>query len=74
VDGPATFRALKKINPRVRTVLSSGYSLEDSVDALFDEGILAMIQKPYLLKDLAAVLAKVMPHISPPPIRGELLQ
>ena len=60
VGGAECFRNLKKINPEVRAVLSTGYSLNDTAQQLLDEGMVGFIQKPYQLSQLSEVMAKAM--------------
>ncbi|MFN8613329.1 MAG: response regulator [Vulcanimicrobiota bacterium] len=60
VGGAECFRNLKKINPEVRAVLSTGYSLNDTAQQLLDEGMVGFIQKPYQLSQLSEVMAKAL--------------
>ncbi|GFO55722.1 hypothetical protein GMSM_27290 [Geomonas sp. Red276] len=52
MDGVATFRELKKVDPCVRTILSSGYSEQAIADQFPGEKPDAFIQKPFQLADL----------------------
>ena len=56
MSGGDCFRRMKEINPDVRVVLSSGYSMEGAVQNVMNEGILAFIQKPYRLEELSRVV------------------
>lgn len=62
MDGPETYRAMKEINPSVRVLLASGYSLNNETRNLLADGVNGFIQKPYrrlqILDRLAAVLAE----------------
>jgi two-component system cell cycle sensor histidine kinase/response regulator CckA len=60
VGGAECFRNLKRINPEVRAVLSTGYSLNDTAQQLLDEGMVGFIQKPYQLSQLSEVMAKAL--------------
>ena len=60
VGGAECFRSLKKINPDVRAVLSTGYSLNETAQQLLDEGMVGFIQKPYQLSQLSEVMAKAL--------------
>ena len=71
MDG-RTIRALRKLNPQVRIIASSG--LTDSIDAadLAQLGVKTVLTKPYdaktLLKTVAQALSRVRsPHKSLPP-------
>ena len=57
LGGRDCFRALKEINPDVKAILSTGYSLDSAVHEILDEGIIAFAQKPYQIKQLAEVVA-----------------
>lgn len=60
MGGKETFRVLKEINPSVKVVLSSGYSLSGEVQQLVDEGVRAFIGKPYDLHSFSEVLSNVL--------------
>jgi signal transduction histidine kinase/CheY-like chemotaxis protein len=47
LSGPEVFEALKKINPNVRVVVSSGYSQEQEGQRMLQHGCLGFLQKPY---------------------------
>lgn len=54
LNGRACFLKLKEISPTVHALLVTGYRHEESLDQLFQDGILGVVTKPYRL----AVLAK----------------
>ena len=56
LSGGDCFRRMKEINPKARVVLSSGYSMDGSIQDVMNEGILAFIQKPYRLEELSRVV------------------
>lgn len=47
LSGEETFRKLKAINPSVRVLLSSGYSLNGQAEKILAEGCCGFIQKPF---------------------------
>ncbi len=57
LGGRDCFRALKEINPDVKAILSTGYSLDSATQEVLNEGIIAFAQKPYQLKQLAEVVS-----------------
>lgn len=57
LGGRDCFRALKEINPDVKAILSTGYSLDSAMQEVLKEGIIAFAQKPYQLKRLAEVVS-----------------
>ncbi len=56
MSGGDCFRRMREINPKARVVLSSGYSMDGSIQVVMKEGILAFIQKPYRLEELSRVV------------------
>ncbi|MHC4579684.1 MAG: PAS domain S-box protein, partial [Planctomycetota bacterium] len=60
MGGHECFKALKEINPDVKTVLSTGFGLNDAAQAILDEGALGFAQKPYRVADLSQVVAAVL--------------
>ncbi|MDX8389680.1 MAG: PAS domain S-box protein [Mariprofundaceae bacterium] len=47
MNGDECFRALRKIDPEVQVILSSGYSKEDATDHFHGKDLADFIQKPY---------------------------
>lgn len=60
MDGPETFRALRRIRPDLKAFLSSGYIIDDEVRDILDEGMNGFIQKPYRLHELAWTVANAL--------------
>jgi CheY-like chemotaxis protein len=60
MDGPMTIRALRKLNPQVRIIASSG--LTDSIDAadLDQFGVKTFLTKPYDAKTLLKTVAQAL--------------
>ena len=56
MSGGDCFRRMKEINPKARVVLSSGYSMDGTIQDVMKEGILAFIQKPYRMEELSRVV------------------
>lgn len=58
MDGKATYRELKRINPKVKVVLTSGYGPQDRPDLIEDPRVV-FLQKPFYTESLynAIVLA-----------------
>lgn len=59
-NGLTVLRRLRAINPHVKVILSSGYSLEDEAQTAIAEGVCAFIQKPFRIKAIAQVLEEVL--------------
>ncbi len=60
MNGTETFAALREVNPGVKVVLSSGYSLDGEAQKLLEEGVVSFVQKPYRTTDLAAHLSTAL--------------
>ncbi len=60
LGGRDCFREIKTMNPDVRALLSSGFSLDGSVQEIMDEGIAGFIQKPYRLEELSNAVARAI--------------
>ena len=62
MNGSEAFKSLKKINPDVLVLLSSGYSQDGKAQELLNEGVAGFLGKPYqvreLLEKVRAVLEK----------------
>ena len=52
MGGKETFRKLKEINPKIKVLLSSGYSTDGEVGEILKEGVEGMVQKPYKDEEL----------------------
>ena len=60
MNGEAVFRALRKVNPGVRVLISSGYAVDGGAQELLANGASGFIQKPYKIADLRTNLAAVL--------------
>ncbi len=61
MDGGEAFGELRRINPGVRVILSSGYSREDVAGCFAGKNLAGVLQKPYTLAKLTELLSEVMP-------------
>jgi len=59
-SGGQCLEQLRRINPGVRAVLSSGYSMNTEVQRLLDEGFVEFLQKPFTGGKLSQVVAKAL--------------
>jgi anti-anti-sigma factor len=60
MGGKQCLAELRRINPEVRVIVSSGYSRSDAIEAGQDSGIAGFAQKPYRLQDLGAVVERAL--------------
>ncbi len=58
--GRETFLQLKRIDPKVRVLFSTGYSQNEKVNEIMALGVQGFIQKPYQVKDLLAKVRAVL--------------
>ncbi len=63
MDGEEAFREIRRIDPRVRVLLSSGYNEQEAVQRFVGKGLAGFLQKPYQL----ALLGKKLREILNPP-------
>jgi len=60
MGGVETFQKLKGVDPKVRVLLSSGYSLDGEAQQVMAAGARGFIQKPYRLAALSRQVAEVL--------------
>lgn len=60
MDGPATIRALRKIEPSLRIIATSGLGVDGRVAEAQDLGVQAFITKPYTAENLLMTLRQVL--------------
>jgi len=60
MTGKETFDVLKKLNPEVKVILSSGYSLNGQAREIFERGCRGFIQKPFDIARLSEKIGEVM--------------
>ena len=60
MGGGDTYDHLKAMDPDVRVILSSGYSLDEDASAIMDRGCNDFIQKPFDLQSLSRKIQDVL--------------
>jgi CheY-like chemotaxis protein len=60
MGGVECFRRMREIDPRVRVVISSGFSSESTAADVLREGALDYLQKPYDIQHLARMVASAL--------------
>jgi len=63
LNGEETFRELRKINPKVRVVLSSGYNEQEATNNFVGKGLAGFLQKPYRAGDLIEKIKEIIEGI-----------
>jgi two-component system, cell cycle sensor histidine kinase and response regulator CckA len=67
MGGDETYERLKEINPEVKVLLSSGYSINGQASEIIERGCNGFIQKPFNVKQLSLKIGDVLKrdrHIS----------
>jgi CheY-like chemotaxis protein len=59
MGGKELMRRLRELDPQVKAVVSSGYSLDPVMANFKDYGFIGVIPKPYTMDELKRVLAEV---------------
>jgi two-component system, cell cycle sensor histidine kinase and response regulator CckA len=65
LSGREAFLEMKKINPSVRVILSTGFTKEGAVQETLEEGIVWFIQKPYRLEELSEAMFHALSREEP---------
>lgn len=60
MDGGTTFERIRTIDPDMKVLLSSGYSLNGHADKIVKKGCNGFIQKPFSLKDLSRKIRQIL--------------
>ena len=58
--GRDTFIALRRINPRIKALLSSGYPINGEARNILDEGVVGFLQKPFRIAALSQMVAQAL--------------
>jgi len=56
----ATYDRLKKINPDIKVLLSSGYSINGQATEILERGCNSFIQKPFNMRALSQEVRKIL--------------
>jgi len=60
IGGGKTYDKLKEINPQVKVLLSSGYSIDGEATEILKRGCNGFIQKPFKLEELSQSIKKIL--------------
>ena len=71
MDGQQLFAELKRINPAIKAMLASGYSVESKVQEIVADGILACLKKPFTYDQLKGKISEMLRegHLLSEPIK-----
>ena len=59
MDGEQCFRELRRLDPDIKVIMSSGYSEQEVTQKFLGKGLAGFIQKPYKLSTLREMLQKI---------------
>ena len=65
MNGAETYDRLKSIDPTVKVILTSGYSLDGQAEKIFAKGCNGFLQKPFSIDSLSEKISEIMnqpPH------------
>jgi PAS domain S-box-containing protein len=60
MTGGETYDRLKEINPRIKVLLSSGYSVEGQATEILNRGCNGFIQKPFNMSELSKKIGEIL--------------
>jgi CheY-like chemotaxis protein len=60
LSGRDTYLAMREINPKIRSILSSGYSIDHPEQETLNEGVVSFIQKPFNMDELSEKVAEAL--------------
>ncbi|MBW2252708.1 MAG: response regulator [Deltaproteobacteria bacterium] len=60
MSGKEAYDGLKKIDPEIKVLLSSGYSITGQAAEILEQGCNGFIQKPFKLKELSVKIREVL--------------
>jgi PAS domain S-box-containing protein len=66
MGGGQTYDELKKLNPDIKVLLASGYSISGEAARILDRGCNAFIQKPFNMKQLSEKIREVLGTVESP--------
>jgi CheY-like chemotaxis protein len=65
MGGGETYDRLKKINPEIKVLLSSGYSIDGQATEILQRGCNGFIQKPFKIKEWSIKIREILDAKSP---------
>ena len=60
MSGAQVLKMIMAINPDVKVILSSGYSMQGEVQQVMESGCLGFIQKPYRFAELSKIVHQAL--------------
>jgi two-component system cell cycle sensor histidine kinase/response regulator CckA len=63
LDGGETYDRIKKINPGVKVLLSTGYGMDGKAAEIMDRGCNGFLQKPFTIDDLSVQIERILSKV-----------
>ena len=60
MSGGVTYDRMKKIDPDIKVLFASGYSIDGQATEIMDRGCNGFIQKPFKMKELSQKLREIL--------------
>ena len=60
ISGGATYDRMKEMNPEVKVLLSSGYTIDGQAEEILERGCNGFIQKPFNIKNLSHKVSEIL--------------
>jgi len=59
-NGATTYKVLKRINPDIKVLISTGYGTDENVQQILNDGQNGLIQKPFKFKEFTTKLETIL--------------
>ncbi len=59
MNGQGVFKEMKKIDPEIKAIILSGYSLIDEIDEMLANGVVGFLQKPVTIEQLTDIISQL---------------
>ena len=59
-NGATTYKVLKKINPDIKVLISTGYGTDENVQQILNDSQNGLIQKPFKFKEFTSKLETIL--------------
>lgn len=63
MNGRDAFAEMKKVNPDIKAILSSGFSLDGASQSMMAEGVRGFVHKPYRQNELITTISEILKFI-----------
>ena len=60
MNGGETYDRLRRLNPDIKVLLSSGYSIDGEATKILERGCNGFIQKPFSIKQLSQKISEIL--------------